>query len=205
MSVSVAINGFRRIGRDTCARHRARAKRTISEVVGINDLGPVETNAPPPALSTPSTAAFPRGHGQGDTDQRRQRRHQGHRRSRIPRNCREELGVDIALECTAIFTSKEKASMHLTAGRHSACWCRAGPTAVDFTVVYGVNHDKLTKDHKVVSNASCTTNCWCRSRKVLNDASASRGFMTTIHSVHRRPATRRHHATGSLPAPRRRG
>ena len=93
-----------------------------------------------------------------------------------------ELGVDIALECTGIFTSKEKAAAHLTAGAKRVL-ISAPADNVDLTVVYGVNHHELTKDHIIVSNASCTTNCLAPVAKVLNDTvGIEHGFMTTIHS-----------------------
>src|SRR5207302_5679883 len=93
-----------------------------------------------------------------------------------------ELGVDVALECTGIFTSKEKAATHLKAGAKRVL-ISAPADGADLTVVYGVNHDKLTKDHLVISNASCTTNCLAPVAKVLNDAiGIDKGFMTTIHS-----------------------
>ena len=93
-----------------------------------------------------------------------------------------ELDVDIALECTGIFTSKEKASAHLKAGAKRVL-VSAPADGADLTVVYGVNHDKLTKDHIVVSNASCTTNCLVPVAKVLNDTvGIENGIMTTIHS-----------------------
>jgi glyceraldehyde 3-phosphate dehydrogenase len=93
-----------------------------------------------------------------------------------------ELGVDIALECTGIFTSKEKASAHLAAGAKRVL-VSAPADGADLTVVYGVNHDKLTADDIVVSNASCTTNCLAPVAKILNDAiGIEQGFMTTIHS-----------------------
>jgi glyceraldehyde 3-phosphate dehydrogenase len=93
-----------------------------------------------------------------------------------------DLGVDIAMECTGIFTAKDKASAHLTAGAQRVL-ISAPADGADLTVVYGVNHDKLTKDHKVVSNASCTTNCLAPVAKVLNDAiGIETGFMTTIHA-----------------------
>jgi len=93
-----------------------------------------------------------------------------------------ELGVDIALECTGIFTSKEKARAHLSAGAHRVI-ISAPADGVDLTVVYGVNHDKLTKDHVVISTASCTTNCLAPVAKVLNDAvGIDKGFMTTVHA-----------------------
>jgi glyceraldehyde 3-phosphate dehydrogenase len=93
-----------------------------------------------------------------------------------------ELGVDIALECTGIFTSREKAAAHLAAGAKRVL-ISAPADGVDLTVVYGVNHDKLTRDHVVVSNASCTTNCLAPVAKVLNDSvGIEHGFMTTVHS-----------------------
>jgi glyceraldehyde 3-phosphate dehydrogenase len=93
-----------------------------------------------------------------------------------------ELGVDIALECTGIFTSKEKAAAHLTAGAKRVLISAPGDN-VDLTVVYGVNHQKLTKDHIIVSNASCTTNCLAPVVKVLHDTvGIEHGFMTTVHS-----------------------
>src|SRR5207244_3634191 len=93
-----------------------------------------------------------------------------------------DLGVDIALECTGLFTAKDKASAHLTAGAKRVL-ISAPADGADFTVVFGVNHDKLTKDHKVVSNGSCTTNCLAPVAKVLNDAvGIETGFMTTIHA-----------------------
>ena len=93
-----------------------------------------------------------------------------------------ELGVDIALECTGLFTSKEKASAHLKAGAKRVL-VSAPADDVDLTVVYGVNHDRLSKDHVVVSNASCTTNCLAPVAKVLNDAvGIERGMMTTVHA-----------------------
>jgi glyceraldehyde 3-phosphate dehydrogenase len=93
-----------------------------------------------------------------------------------------DLGVDIALECTGIFTAKDKASTHLKAGAKRVL-VSAPADGADLTVVYGVNHDKLTKDHLVVSNASCTTNCLAPVAKVLNDSiGIDKGFMTTIHA-----------------------
>ncbi|MGY6567860.1 MAG: type I glyceraldehyde-3-phosphate dehydrogenase, partial [Salinarimonas sp.] len=93
-----------------------------------------------------------------------------------------ELGVDIALECTGIFTDRDKAAAHLEAGAKRVI-VSAPASGADLTLVYGVNHDKLTKDHLVISNASCTTNCLAPVAKVLNDAvGIDHGFMTTIHS-----------------------
>jgi glyceraldehyde 3-phosphate dehydrogenase len=93
-----------------------------------------------------------------------------------------DLGVDIALECTGIFTARDKAAAHLTAGAKRVI-VSAPADGADLTVVYGVNHDRLTKDHLVISNASCTTNCLAPVAKVLNDAvGIEKGFMTTIHA-----------------------
>src|SRR6188508_2483564 len=93
-----------------------------------------------------------------------------------------ETNVDLAFECTGIFTAKDKAALHLQAGAKRVLISAPGENS-DLTVVYGVNHQKLTKDHKVVSNASCTTNCLAPVAKVLNDAvGIDKGFMTTIHS-----------------------
>src|SRR3954449_3719223 len=181
MSVRVAINGFGRIGRNVL-RAIAEADRGDIDVVAVNDLGPVETNAH--LLRFDSVhGRFPREvKVEGDsinigTDKFKVTAIKDP--TQLPWK---ELGVDIALECTGIFTSKEKASMHLTAGAKRVL-VSAPADGVDLTVVYGVNHDKLTKDHKVVSNASCTTNCLAPVAKVLNDAiGIDKGFMTTIHS-----------------------
>ena len=181
MSLRVAINGFGRIGRNVL-RAIVEAKRKDIQVVAINDLGPVETNA--------HLLRFDSVHGRfpgevtvkGDTidcgigpikvlairDP-----------AQLPWK---ELGVDIALECTGLFVTKEKASAHLTAGAKRVI-ISAPADGVDLTVVYGVNHDKLTNQHMVVSNASCTTNCLAPVAKVLNDTvGIDKGFMTTIHS-----------------------
>jgi glyceraldehyde 3-phosphate dehydrogenase len=181
MSVRVAINGFGRIGRNVL-RAIVESGRNDIEVVAVNDLAPVETNA--------HLLRFDSVHGrfpgevtvQGDTINLGNgaiRVTAQRDPSQLPWN---ELGIDIALECTGFFTSKDKASMHLTAGAKRVLISAPGD-GVDLTVVYGVNHDKLTRDHKVISNASCTTNCLAPVAKVLNDAiGIDKGFMTTIHS-----------------------
>ncbi len=181
MAIKVAINGFGRIGRNVL-RAIVESGRKDIQVVTVNDLGPVETNA--------HLLRFDSVHGRfphevtvdGDTinvgggaikvtavkDP-----------TQLPHKA---LGVDIALECTGIFTSREKAAAHLTAGAKRVL-VSAPSDGADLTVVYGVNHGKLTKDHLVVSNASCTTNCLAPVAKVLNDAiGIDHGFMTTIHS-----------------------
>ena len=181
MTVKVAINGFGRIGRNVL-RAIVESGRADIEVVAINDLGPVETNA--------HLVRYDSVHGRfpgtvtvkGDTiDVGR-----GPIKVTAVRAPAElpwkELGIDIALECTGIFTSKEKASAHLTAGAKRVLVSAPADNA-DLTVVYGVNHAKLTAEHLVVSNASCTTNCLAPVAYVLNEAiGIEKGFMTTIHA-----------------------
>ena len=181
MPVRVAINGFGRIGRNVLRAIAESGRRDI-EVVAINDLAPVETNA--------HLLRFDSVHGRfpGEVKVQGDSINVGNGAIKVtalkdPTQLPwKELGVDIALECTGIFTSKEKASMHLAAGAKRVL-ISAPADNVDLTVVYGVNHEKLTKDHKVISNASCTTNCLAPVAKVLNDAiGIDKGFMTTIHS-----------------------
>ncbi|WP_298428283.1 type I glyceraldehyde-3-phosphate dehydrogenase [Rhodoblastus sp.] len=181
MAVKVFINGFGRIGRNVL-RAIVESGRTDIQVVGLNDLGSVETNAhlmrydsvhgrfpgvvkvdgdtidvgtgPIRVTAIKDPAALPLG----------------------------ELGVDIAMECTGIFTARDKAASLLKAGAKRVL-VSAPSDGADLTVVYGVNHDKLSKDHLVVSNASCTTNCLSPVAKVLHDAiGIEKGIMTTIHS-----------------------
>ncbi len=181
MAVRVAINGFGRIGRNVL-RAIVEAGRKDIQVVAINDLGPVETNA--------HLLRFDSVHGRfpgevkvsGDTID------VGYGPIKVtairdPADLpHKQLGVDIVLECTGLFTSKDKASTHLRAGAKRVL-VSAPADHADLTVVYGVNHSKLTSDHVVVSNASCTTNCLAPVVKVLNDAiGIEKGFMTTIHS-----------------------
>jgi glyceraldehyde 3-phosphate dehydrogenase len=181
MPVRVAINGFGRIGRNVL-RAIIEADRKDIEVVAINDLAPIETNAHLlrydtvhgrfPAQVTVKGDTISVGNGAIKVTAIKDP-------ATLPWK---ELDVDIALECTGIFTSKEKASAHLKAGAKRVL-VSAPADGADLTVVYGVNHDKLTKDHTVVSNASCTTNCLAPVAKVLNDAvGIDKGFMTTIHS-----------------------
>jgi glyceraldehyde 3-phosphate dehydrogenase len=181
MTIRVAINGFGRIGRNIL-RAIAETGRTDIEVVGINDLGPVETNA--------HLLRFDSVHGRfpGEVTVKGDTISVGNGAIKVtaikdPTQLPwKDLGVDIALECTGIFTAKDKASAHLTAGAKRVL-ISAPADGADLTVVYGVNHDKLTKEHRVVSNASCTTNCLAPIAKVLNDAvGIDKGFMTTIHS-----------------------
>ena len=177
--VKVAINGFGRIGRNVL-RGIIESGRTDIEVVAINDLGPVETNA--------HLLRYDSVHGRfpatvtvdGDTiDVGR-----GPIRVTAIRNP-EELpwsDVDVALECTGIFTARDKAAIHLKNGSKKVLISAPGANA-DKTIVYGVNHETLTADDLVVSNASCTTNCLSPVADVLNQAvGITKGFMTTIHS-----------------------
>jgi glyceraldehyde 3-phosphate dehydrogenase len=179
--VKVAINGFGRIGRNVL-RAIVESGRKDIQVVAINDLGPVETNA--------HLLRFDSVHGRfphevkvdGDTID------VGFGPIKVTaiRNPAElphkALGVDIAMECTGIFTSKDKAKAHLDAGAKRVL-VSAPCDDADLTVVFGVNHQKLTKDHLVVSNASCTTNCLSPVAWVLNETvGIEHGFMTTIHS-----------------------
>ncbi len=181
MSVRVAINGFGRIGRNVL-RAIIEAGRKDIEVVALNDLAPVETNA--------HLLRFDSIHGRfpgevkvsGDTIDCGA----GPIKVTAIKNPAElpwkALGIDIALECTGIFASKEKAKAHLDAGAKRVLVSAPADNA-DLTVVYGVNHDKLTRDHLVVSNASCTTNCLAPLAKVMNDAvGIEKGFMTTVHA-----------------------
>lgn len=181
MTVKVAINGFGRIGRNIL-RAIVESGRKDIEVVAINDLGPVETNA--------HLLRFDSVHGRFPADVAVEGEFLVINGQKIRVTAikdpatlpHKELGVDIALECTGIFTSKEKASAHLQAGAKRVI-VSAPADGADLTVVYGVNHDKLTKDHVVISNASCTTNCLAPVAKVLHDAvGIEKGFMTTIHS-----------------------
>jgi glyceraldehyde 3-phosphate dehydrogenase len=181
MAVRVAINGFGRIGRNIL-RAIAESGRKDVEVVAINDLGPVETNAHLlrfdsvhgrfPGTVTVEGDSISLGNGKIKVTAERDP-------SRLPWTA---LGVDVALECTGIFTAKDKASAHLTAGAKRVL-VSAPADGADATIVYGVNHDTLTRDHLVVSNGSCTTNCLAPVAKVLNDTvGIETGFMTTIHA-----------------------
>ena len=179
MTVKVAINGFGRIGRNVL-RAIIEAGRSDIEVVAINDLGPVETNAHllrfdsvhgrfPNQVKTSETT-IDAGTGPIEVTAIRNP-------AELPWN-----GIDVALECTGIFTARDKAAIHLENGSKRVLVSAPGAGA-DKTIVYGVNHATLTRDDLVVSNASCTTNCLSPVAKVLNDAiGITRGFMTTIHS-----------------------
>ncbi len=181
MAVRVAINGFGRIGRNILrAIHEAR--RRDLKVVAINDLGPVETNAhllrhdtvhgPFPGTVKAFEGAIDIGHGRIKVTAERDP-------AKLPWR---ELGIDVAMECTGLFTSRDSAAHHLDAGAGRVLV--SAPTGgADLTVVYGVNHKKLRKSHRVVSNASCTTNCLVPVAQVLDRAvGIAQGFMTTVHA-----------------------
>ena len=179
MTVKVAINGFGRIGRNVL-RAIIESGRTDIEVIAINDLGPVETNAH--LLRFDSVhGRFPGTVTTGDDwiDAG-----QGKIRVTAMRNPAELPwgDVDIVMECTGIFTSRETCMAHLENGSKRVLISAPGDGA-DKTIVYGVNHDVLTKDDLIVSNASCTTNCLSPFAKVINDViGIEKGMMTTIHS-----------------------
>jgi len=181
MAVRVAINGFGRIGRLVLRAIMESGRKDI-EVVGINDLGPVATNA---HLFRHDTV---HGAFRGEVKTKDDGMDVGRGFMKVTAEKDptklpwKELGVDIALECTGIFTAKEKAALHLQAGAKRVL-VSAPAADADLTVVYGVNHDKLQKSHTVVSAASCTTNCLAPVAHVLHNAlGIERGFMTTIHS-----------------------
>ena len=181
MSVKVAINGFGRIGRNIL-RSIIENKNDNIKVVGINDLGPIETNA--------HLLKYDSVHGILNRDviingsdldvgtgpiKVTAERNPGN----LPWK---KLDVDVVLECTGIFTSKEKAQQHITAGAKKVL-ISAPASGVDLTVVYGVNHKKISSEHQILSNASCTTNCLAPLAYVLNKSiGIENGFMTTIHS-----------------------
>jgi glyceraldehyde 3-phosphate dehydrogenase len=179
MMIRVAINGFGRIGRNVL-RAIIESGRTDIEVVAINDLGPVATNAH--LLQFDSVhGRFPVAVQSGDDwiDVGR-----GPIRVTALRNPAELpwSDVDIALECTGIFTDREKAAIHLENGSKRVL-VSAPSKGADKTIVFGVNHGVLTRDDLVVSNGSCTTNCLAPVAKLINDAfGITTGFMTTIHS-----------------------
>jgi len=181
MSVRVAINGFGRIGRNVL-RAIIEADRKDIEVVAINDLGSVETNA--------HLLRYDSVHGRfpaqvkvsGDTIDVGK----GPIKVFAVRDPKElpwaEINIDIVMECTGIFTARDKAALHLEAGAKRVL-VSAPAEGADLTVVYGVNHQQISKDHLVISNASCTTNCLAPVAKVLDEAiGIEKGFMTTIHS-----------------------
>ncbi|MBM3584278.1 MAG: type I glyceraldehyde-3-phosphate dehydrogenase [Alphaproteobacteria bacterium] len=181
MTLRVAINGFGRIGRNVLrAIHEAR--RDDIQVVAINDLAPAETNAhllrydsvhgPFPGTVTVKDGSINIGRGPIAVVAERDP-------AKLPWK---SIGVDLALECTGIFTKREQAAAHLNAGARRVL-VSAPADGADITVVYGVNHDKIEAKHEVISNASCTTNCLAPVAQVLHQAvGIAQGFMTTVHA-----------------------
>lgn len=182
MAVRVAINGFGRIGRNVL-RAAAEANRTDVEFVAINDLGPIDTTAhllkwdsvhgpfPGDVKVTGDSIDI----GQGPVKVLAERDP-----AKLPWG---DMGIDIVMECTGIFSAKEKAITHINDAGAKKVLVSAPSSGADLTVVYGVNHDQLSADHQVVSNASCTTNCLAPFAKVLHNlCGIDSGFMTTIHA-----------------------
>ena len=181
MAVRVAINGFGRIGRNIL-RAIVESGRTDIEVVAVNDLGPVETNA--------HLLRYDSVHGrfphqvivEGDTIKTAGQTIKVTAVKNPAELPHAAMGVDIVLECTGIFTSKEKASAHLQAGAKKVI-VSAPAEGADKTIVYGINHASLTKDDIVISNGSCTTNCLAPMALVMNElVGIEKGMMTTVHS-----------------------
>jgi len=181
MTVKVAINGFGRIGR-LVLRAIIESKRNDISVVAINDLGSVEANA--------HLLSYDSVHGKLNSSVKVTQKGIDTEHGSIkvfsernPENLPwRELDIDVALECTGLFTKKDDAGKHLVAGAKKVLISAPG-NGVDYTVVYGVNDDGLKDEHKVVSNASCTTNCLAPVAKILNDlVGIESGFMTTVHA-----------------------
>jgi glyceraldehyde 3-phosphate dehydrogenase len=183
MPVKVAINGYGRIGRNTLRAIYESNRTGDVQVVAVNDLGPPETNAHLTRYDTVhgrfnGTVAVEGDYMVVNGDKIRVLAERDP--SKLPWD---ELGVDVVMESTGFFTSKEKASAHLTAGAKKVIISAPGGKDVDATIVYGVNHDTLKASDTVISNASCTTNCLAPLVKPLHDEiGVVRGLMTTIHS-----------------------
>jgi glyceraldehyde 3-phosphate dehydrogenase len=181
MAVRVAINGFGRIGRLIMRAAMEHANKEL-EIVGINDLGPVATNAHLlryDSIHGRFAGEVTTGENWLDAGRGKVRVTAERDPAKLPWR---ELGVDVALECTSFFTKREAAAKHLEAGAKKVIISAPGEGA-DFTVVMGVNHDELSANHQVISNASCTTNCLAPVAYVLHQGiGIERGYMTTIHS-----------------------
>ena len=183
MTIRVAINGYGRIGRNILRAHYEGGKKHDIEIVAINDLGDPKTNAHLTKYDT-AHGPFP---GQVSVDGDSMVVDGDRIRVLANRNPAElpwgELGVDVVLECTGFFTTKEKASAHIKGGAKKVIISAPGGKDVDATIVYGVNHGVLKSSDTVISNASCTTNCLAPLAKPLNDAiGIEQGLMTTIHA-----------------------
>ena len=183
MTIRVAINGYGRIGRNILRAHYESGKKHDIEIVAINDLGDPKTNAHLTQYDT-AHGRFP---GKVEVDGEYLVVNGDKIRVLANRNPAElpwgELKVDVVLECTGFFTTKEKASAHLKGGAKKVIISAPGGKDVDATVVYGVNHGVLKKEHTVISNASCTTNCLAPLVKPLHDKlGVVAGLMTTVHA-----------------------
>ena len=183
MTIKVAINGYGRIGRNVLRALYEGGKKHDIQIVAINDLGKPETNAHLTKYDTvhgrfPGTVAVEGEHMVVNGDRIRVLANRNP--AELPWK---DLGVDVVMECTGFFTSKEKASAHLAGGAKKVIISAPGGKDVDGTIVYGVNHHTLKASHTVISNASCTTNCLAPLVKPLHDAiGLESGLMTTIHS-----------------------
>jgi glyceraldehyde 3-phosphate dehydrogenase len=183
MTIRVAINGYGRIGRNILRAHYESGKKHDLQIVAINDLGNAETNAHLTRYDT----AHGRFNGTVAVDGEFMVVNGDRIKVLAQRNPAElpwgALGVDVVLECTGLFTSKEKAGAHLKGGARKVIISAPGGKDVDATVVYGVNHKTLKAGHTVISNASCTTNCLAPMVKALHDKiGVVHGLMTTVHS-----------------------
>jgi len=183
MAIKVGINGYGRIGRNILRAHYEDGKKHDLAIVAINDLGSPETNAHLTRYDT-AHGRFPgKVAVEGDAmivDGDRIRVFAQRDPAQLPWG---SLGVDVVLECTGFFTSKEKASAHLKGGARKVIISAPGGKDVDATIVYGVNDRTLKASDTVISNASCTTNCLAPLAKVLNDGvGIERGLMTTVHA-----------------------
>ncbi len=183
MTIRVAINGYGRIGRNILRAHYEGGKKHDIQIVAINDLGDPKTNAHLTQYDT-AHGKFPGTVGvEGDymvVNGDKIRVLANRNPAELPWG---ELNVDVVLECTGFFTTKEKASAHIKGGAKKVIISAPGGKDVDATVVFGVNHTVLKKEHTVISNASCTTNCLAPLVQPLNEAlGVVTGLMTTIHS-----------------------
>jgi len=183
MTIKVAINGYGRIGRNILRAHYETGKKHDLQIVALNDLGDAETNA---HLTRYDTAHGPFG-GKVTVDGDAMVVNGDRIKVIAQRNPAElpwgSLGVDVVLECTGLFTSKEKAGAHLKGGARKVIISAPGDKDVDATIVYGVNHQVLKGGHTVISCASCTTNCLAPMAKALHDKiGIVQGLMTTVHS-----------------------
>ena len=183
MPVKIGINGYGRIGRNILRAVYESDRNDQIQIVGVNDLGDAETNAYLTAHDTahgpfPGSVAVDGEHMIVDGDRIQVLAERDP--AKLPWG---DLGADIVLECTGFFSTKDKASAHIAAGARKVVVSAPAGREVDATVVYGVNHDVLTADDQVISNASCTTNCLAPMVKPLHDAiGVEKGLMTTIHA-----------------------